>query len=266
MQPIRITGVYVSLWVALTLAAAARAVVSADAPQAMLSIVFWAVVQGGGLWYARTRDGAPPKALVDGIAAVGMGVCVLQLFLDGILQALLSLLLWLQVARNPALTARRDAYFALCISLVLAVFGASEARSSAFVVLLAAYGLSALAVLVYCHQQAGLERELPADTSAAGGSVKSFPLAHLVVLSVCVLLVALSWYLLVPRPDPIQFAALPTRGGEKYSRDDWEHEARYGTLPQRGAASKAGRVSPAARQKPLPSESLDITRSSQNAP
>ena len=266
MQPIRITGVYVSLWVALTLSAAARAVVSADAPQAMLSIVFWAVVLGGGLWYARTRDGAPPKTLVDGIAAIGLGVCVLQLFLDGILQALLSLLLWLQAARSPALKARRDAYFALCISLVLVVFGASEARSSAFVVLLAAYGLSALAVLVYCHQQAGLEREQPAVTSAAGGNVKSFPLAHLVALSVCVFLVAMSWYLLVPRPDPIHFAVLPTRGGEKYSREDWEHEARYGNVPQRGAASNTGRGSPPARQEQMPDESLDITRSGQGAP
>ena len=263
MQPIRITGIYVSLWVALTLAAAARAVVSADAPQAMLGIVFWAVVQGGGLWYARTRGGAPPKTLVDGIAAIGMCVCVLQLFLDGILQALLSLLLWLQAARNPALTARRDAYFALCISLVLVVFGASEARASAFVMLIAAYGLSALAVLVYCHQQAGLERELAA---AAGGNVKSFPLAHLVALSACVFLVALSWYLLVPRPDPVRFAALPTSGGEKYSRYDWEQEARYGTAPRRGAASKEGRGSPPAGQEPLPGESLDITRSSQSAP
>jgi len=266
MQPIRITGLYVGLWIALTLSAAARAVVSGDAPQAMLGIFFWAVVQGGGLWYARTREGAPPRTLVDGIALIGMGVCVLQLFLDGILQAMLSLLLWLQAARNPALTTRRDAYFALCISLALVVFGASEARSSAFVVLLAAYGLSALAVLVYCHQQAGLERELPAEAPAPGGDVKSFPLGHLAALSVGVFLVALSWYLLVPRPDPIHFAAVPTGGGDKYSREDWEREARTGTVPQRGPGSKSGRGSRPAKQESKADEPLDITRSNQRAP
>jgi len=157
----------------------------------------------------------------------GLLVFVLQVISSDLLQAMLNLLLWLQVSRNFTLTTRRDAYFALMVSLTLIVLSAAEARSGAFLFVMVAYGLMALGVLVYCHQQRGFDDELQQGAQVrTSGSSWSLSLRHLAALTGCVFLIALFWYLLVPRPAAINFGAVATSGGNKYSRSDWEREAR----------------------------------------
>ena len=258
-------GVSLSLWVALTVAAAARAAVSDDVFHAIAITLFWASVYGAGLSYARNHEGSPPETATNGIAAVGLIAFGATWVTSSLLQGLMTLLLWIQAARNLGLKERRDAYFALAVGLALVVFAASEARSGFFVIALVAFGFAAFAALVYCHRMQGAERE-SRDQGAARAAADAFPLAHLTVLCGTVFLVASAWYLLVPRPDPIQFGVVPMRGGDQYSSESWEREARggrpAGRSPGKPARPERG---PAARGDPStdtrPDDEIDITRS-----
>ena len=237
---IKSTGLFVSLWVAMTLAATARAAVVDDPVMALLATLFWAMVQGAGLWFARANDGPLPK-VTEAIAAVGLVAFLAELLIGGLVQALMSLLLWLQAARNPVLRTRRDTYFALAIGLTLVMFGATDARSGAYLAVLVGFGFAALLVLVYCHQQQGWEAQVAGDASSGTENVRALPLAHIGALGLLVFIIASAWYLLVPRPDALQFGAVATRGGDKYSNEDWESEAKGNKRPARRDRLEGGK-------------------------
>ena len=239
MVRIQQNGVLVSLWLALTLCATARSAVAGGLGGALLALFFWAVVQGAGLWYARKQVQAPPRKLTDGIAMIGLLAFLAEMLFAGILSGLMSLLLWLQAARNPGLATRRDVYFGLVISLTLMTYAASEARSSAFLLLLVPYGLAVLSALVYCHQQSGLAQQTGETHASTAQTGPSLSVWHLGALAAIVFSIGLVWYLLVPRPAPINFGAIPTFGGDQYSRSDWEREAK-GELGQE--PTKEGRT------------------------
>lgn len=270
MKRIHGIGLFICLWAALMLAASARAAASEHIAGVMLVTLFWATVQGAGLWFAYRHDAPPDKKITDGIAVIGLCMFLLELFTGSLLQALMSLLLWLQAARNPLLATRRDAYFALLISLTLIIFGASESRSSWFLLVMVTYGLSALGVLVYCHQQSGFDNEMQAG--AAGGVVRlrSVSMRHLGALTACVFMIALLWYLLVPRPAAMNIGGVPTHGGQKYSRSDWEREARNSAGHKtRDGEQGSGEARQnqrddskpnAEHEPPQPDDELDITR------
>jgi len=234
-----IDGLFYSLWLALVLAAVAPVGVTSSVIDTASTGLFWGAVYGWGLWYARNHQEPPPKQWVDIIAAIGLVIFMLGLFAGHVVQALMSLLLWLQAARNPALSARRDVYFALVISLTLIIFAASEAKSNWFLLLLLVYGLAALTILTYCHQQQGMATEQPESIALADfpkpawtGRDNKLPPTNLILLIALVFIFALGWYLLVPRPNPIHFGVLPVRGGAHYSRADWENEARQALHPE----------------------------------
>lgn len=234
-----IDGLVYSLWCALVLAAAAPAGVTSSLTDALSAVLFWGAVYGGGLWYARNHEEPPPKQWLDIIAAIGLLVFILGLFAGHLVQALMSLLLWLQAARTPALSARRDVYFALLISLTLIIFAASEAKSNWFLLLLLVYGLVTLTILAYCHQQQGMALEHADSMELAGLQGASWgsqhyklPRTNLILLAALVFIIALGWYLLVPRPKPIHFGVLPVHGGVLYSRADWENEAWQALHPE----------------------------------
>src|SRR5688500_6162734 len=115
----RIAGLYICLWAALVIAAMARALGSESAAAATGITLFWAAVHGVGLAFAYGRQTDPSARLTERIALIGMVAFLFELLLGHLTQALMSLLLWLQAARNPALSTRRDVYFALAISLAL---------------------------------------------------------------------------------------------------------------------------------------------------
>ncbi len=267
MKKIHATGLFVGLWAALTLAAMARAAATDGIGGAMIAAAFWGIVQGAGLIYACTHDSPPAKQLTDGVAAVGMLAWIIELIANGILPASMSLLLWLQAARNPGLRTRRDVYFALGISFTLMMFGAAEARSGAFLALMTAYAFAVLAVLVYCYQQSGFDQELPVQQGATARAPASLPMRHIAMLSGVVFLFAMGWYLLVPRPDPLHVGVVPITGGDKYSRKDWEREARNDDGTEARAETEGedpkdqadpGKQSGKERQ---PDDTLDTTRS-----
>lgn len=266
MKKINATGLFVSLWAALVLSSMARASALGGFQGIVFGTLFWAVVQGAGLMYACTRDNPPSKQVTEGIAAVGMLAWIFELMVDSILPASMSLLLWLQAARNPGLRTRRDVYFALGISLTLVMYGASEARGGAFLALLTAYGFAVLAVLVYCHQQSGFDQEIQAQPQTGKGTPALLSLRHIALLSGGVFLFALGWYLLVPRPDPLHFGVVPTHGGEKYSREDWKREARNGTndIIRADAGSENSKGQPKSGQQrnrqSKSDDTLDITK------
>jgi len=267
-EPARSDGLLFSLWVALTVAAAARAAVSGEIFGAAALTLFWALIYGAGLAYARSHDGPPPKPLSNGVALVGMIAFLAMLMTSGLVQALMTLVLWLQAARNFALKGRRDAYFALAIGLALITFSAAEARSGFFLVALAIFGFAAFIALVYCHRLHGVERELR-DDAAGPAAAHPFPIFHLSALCGVLFLVASAWYLLVPRPDPIHFGVVPTQGGDQYASESWEREARGQSAGRDGnIADKSGQGGSGDAPPPTDrrfDERIDITRSEQSS-
>ncbi len=263
-------GLLLSLWTALTVAAAARAAVSDEPAGAAAAALFWALIYGVGLWYARAHDAPPPKVVTNGIAVAGLAAFAVLMLAGDLLQGLMTLVLWLQAARNFALRGRRDAYFALAIGLAVVTFAAAEARSGFFVLPLAVFGLAAFAALVYCHRLRGAESEAAGAEPAGLPAVQPFPAVHLAALGAAVIALSAAWYLLVPRPDPVQYGVIPVRGGDQYENASWEREAR---------GQSAGRdAGPAREHEPAratesgrsggsgeggSSEQIDITRSGQ---
>jgi hypothetical protein len=266
---VRSAGLFASLWIAITIAACARSAVVDSAPIALVATLFWALVQGAGLWFAWKNDGPPPRKATDVIAGIGLVAFLVQLSMSGLLQALLTLVLWLQAARNPVLRTRRDAYFSLALGMALVAFGATEARDTAFVALLVAYALAALVAMLHCQEHLGRERQ-GAQELRDTGPARGITPAHLAVLSLPVLAVAVAWYLLVPRPAALQFGAVASRAGEQYANSQWEREADAGhsPSPSRGSTPRdeGGTAAPPKGKSPPPDDRpLDITRSGQDS-
>lgn len=222
-------GLIVSFWLTMVLAAVGSSFVTGGMGGGTFSLIFWGIVQGAGLTYALVSQAPPSKRLTEGIAAIGLLAFVFMLFTTGIVEALMSLLLWLQAARNPGLSTRRDVCFGLAISLALIAYGAAEARDGLFLLPLAAYGLSVLTTLVYCHQHSAMSLHADTAGSAVRESKAGVSKGHLLVLIAGIFMLACLWYFLVPRPAPLHFGAIPVVGGEEYSDSQWEQEAQNGS-------------------------------------
>lgn len=276
-------GLLYALWLVLVLAAAAPTAVTSSLLDTLATGLFWGVVYGLGLCYAHNRHTShrqtpPPKQLIDTIAAIGLLVFTFGLLAGHLVHALMSLLLWLQAARNFALAARRDVHFALTISLTLIIFAASEAKSNWFLLLLLVYGLAILTVLIYCHQHRGQASEENVVNEPAGLAKPTLvhqgnrlPLTNLILLVSFVFVFALGWYLLVPRPHPTHFGVVPVHGGSRYSRTDWENEARQAQHPKSAQNKQTSRLdeqgdeaAAASEGQAEPDADLDITRSQQS--
>lgn len=229
-QPLTDKRTYACLWLALTLAATGRVVVANEAGLAFLLVVFWGVFNGLGLLYASAQRvpevTAQTRQISDALAVVGLGVFLLQLLTGGgIVQALLTLVLWALAAKNPALRQRRDAHFVLLGSLAVMMWAAGKSYEGAFVLLLVAYALAMLMALALLHQQKAHESTTGVLSAASVSSAPGYSWGHLLLFSLGVLLLALIWYLLVPRPAAIHYGSIADTGGHDYRNEKWWDEA-----------------------------------------
>lgn len=235
-QPLSDKRIYLCLWLALTLAAVARALVASSTGMAMLLILFWAVFNAAGLLYASAQRSSQvtPQAqkISEGLAVFGLVIFLLVLLSGaGIVQSLLTLMLCILGAKNPVVLQRRDAHFLLLGSLVVMMWAAGKSFDTWFVLLLAAYALALLMALALLYQQKSGEHPASIRVQEQPGVAAGYSWRYLGVFSFTVLLLALCWYLLVPRPAAMHYGALADTGGNDYWNQEWldQAEARSGS-------------------------------------
>ncbi len=221
--------IYPGLWVMQTSVAAAQAAVVSAAP--VPASLFWALVcalsLGLGLSY-RAKALRLHFQLANGAALIGL-MAFLTALLSDLANALLTLLLWLLVAKNITLARERDAYFTIAISLVVLVFGAAESRSGWFLLAVTVYTLGGLFTLALMHVDDLRHRALaehPRQGFAAPLPTSVLP------LTLGVLLLAGVFYLLMPTPPATHWGSYMSPGGQDYGDRQWERQAGTGEISE----------------------------------
>lgn len=229
--PVRQASVYRNLFLVLAASGAARASGVADAAQGWGWFLLWTLFFAIGLaWSA------------------GLGVFLFSVLTGGLVSALMNLLLALQAARNFSLFRRRDAWFALLISLVPMFEAALNGKSAVFLPIAAWYVLSGVACLMALSREAALERLGPETAPDDGSS------AGVAGITAMILAVAAAAYFGLPRPMPLLWGNGITPGSGDYRNDDWARQAEEGRDRQaagsgrgqgRGRSAGAGDAGPA---------------------
>ncbi len=219
--------IYFSLWGMLFSAAMARLAGETETGMALMSLLFWGVMFAialyGGRNYAQTQNIIWKKAS-DTAAVIGILSFTLSL-LGGMTQALLSLLLWMQLAKCFTMANQRDLFFAILTSFVLLIFSASESKEGLFILFIALYSLLGVYTLLLHHADKARLRALV--TQAGDGGRPNFP-ASTLLLTGAILACAALLFFTVPRPSAGNLGAQLDDGGHDYYDQRWEEEAQNG--------------------------------------
>jgi len=230
----------VALWVVQSTAAAALA--WASALGGLPSALFWATVCGFTLAFGAGRGPSPGRSRAsNAFAILGLVTFVLALLSGRLIYGGMAFLLWIQAGRNLVLAERRDVHLSLLCCAALVLFGASEARSGWFLVLLAAHTLAALLALSLCWA-IRCRQSSSADARAA---VHATDAAGLLAFSMAVFVAASAWYLFVPRPPAPHLGMVPHPGGQDYSERAWKLDEARRTAGNRTNADVAASQEPA---------------------
>ena len=193
----------------------------------LLQLVWWSVVFAVSLRFGRHQGRQPGKnfeQLGNGVALFGMLAFIVLLTTSGLSVALVNLALWAQAAQNFTLANRRGVYFTFGLSFFLVLYAAAASKSGFFLFTLTAYVLAAMFTL-YAHY---LDQRNAAVTVHAEEVAKLPWLAPVLGLSLATVLLAVTAYLLIPRPPALHYGAVAASGGVEYQNKDWEDEAGEG--------------------------------------
>jgi hypothetical protein len=263
MKPIQYPPVYAGLFVLLTTAILSVINQEAAAHRILLNSFFWTGVTASGLlcgYHYRLKTSAVVRSLEHVFLALTFLVCVMAYFLRGVETALLALLIGIQGAKNFTLSSRRDVYFALVISLILILYGASVSQETSFIAYIIVYVLAGMFTLMADHVDDRLARAEGGDkeilTRRFNLPVKGTGVA------LATLLLGFSIYLIVPRFPSPHLQAMPSRGGWYYSDENWEREAKQGKSGKtQGHSKKQDGRTPAGRGVyPGFADKFDISR------
>lgn len=245
-EPIRDGRIYLSLWVMLFSASLAKAGTGLSMIGDTASLLFWgiafALALASGHAHARRPQPVYPQ-LANLLAIIGIIVFLLDLA-TGIIPALLSLLLWMQLAKSVTLSRRRDLFFTVCVSFVLLLVAASQSRSGLFLLYIASYSLAGVYTLLLA--QAESRRALALGTQQIRDGGRHFP-ASAVALTGGILLSAALLYFLIPRPPALLLGSHLDRGGTDYRNSQWERQAEDDTPGTPPETHEAGGKSGTAR-------------------
>lgn len=227
--------IFISLWLLETCAAGAAASVGGG----LLSFLFWTAVFGVTLGMGADYAHAPQEAKRkrgEYVALVGVLGFVFMLLTANLMRALVTLILWLQAAKNVTVASRRDGYFALAVSFVVLLFAASLSKSSFFLFIVTGYSLAAMYALLLLHTE-GLRR---GAAGVADLPQRQLP-ASVIPLTAAVLMVAGLFYLLMPRPPAMLFGNHLDRHGTDYRDQSWEQQAQQSEHDLKASGKNSGK-------------------------
>ena len=189
----------------------------------VILLAWWVFIFLVGLlcgWSKRTSDRVDFEKIGNGVAALGILFFLVQLTVDGLIPALISMVLWAQAAQNFTLTDRRGLYTVFIITFVLVLYAAAISKSGLFLFILAAYVLAAMFTL-YAHY---LDQRSELMSVSTESSTKPPIFWPVVSLSFLVLIVSTILYLALPRPTALHYGNIDTYGGDNYKNINWERE------------------------------------------
>lgn len=240
-EPIGDGRAYGLLWVLLTCAGLAQAAAVGTLAGALASGVGWGLLFATTLLigYGQRRNRRPiHEQLGQAAALLGTMAFLFTLMSDGLIGALLVLLLWMAAAKNCTLTSQRDAWFALIIAFAALVFAASESKRGNFLVYVVVFSLAALYLIVLLQAE---QRAREAHDRRGEGGRGALP-ASVLPLTGAVLALATGLYLVMPRPPAALLGSGIDRGGHDYRSAGWEQLAKRGEPfgPEGGGQGEGG--------------------------
>ncbi|MFC3681049.1 transglutaminase family protein [Bacterioplanoides pacificum] len=169
-------------------------------------------------WKARQQP-LDNKPLADGLAALGIAVFIVLLFVSGLMPALTLLLLFATLALNTQMNSYRKFYLAQLISFVFLLIGAAEAHSGHYLLLMALYVVFAAFALT----EAWLDQDNTGQPVTGPGHRQRLQLAAVTVALAFVI------YLLIPRLPALNWGAQQASASDFYHNQQWQKEARSGS-------------------------------------
>ena len=167
-------------------------------------------------WQARAQI-EQNKPLADAIAVAGLMVFTALWLSSGLMPALVGLLLLATLAMNAQLNNWRKFYVAQLISFVLLLAGAADASSGHYLWIMALYCLAAAFALSEAWLDRG-DRDMAGTVPGPGAGPRL--LAGALTMAVAFVL-----YVLMPRPDALNWGAQESSGGDFYHNSDWQQQA-----------------------------------------
>ncbi len=178
-------------------------------------------------WLAREQI-ERNKPLVDAIAVAGLALFLVLLLSASLMPALVALLLLATLAMNAQLNRWRKFYVAQLISFVLLLAGAADATSGHYVWVMARYCLAAAFSLseawldrgdIRVGDESGDSGESRAARQGPGAGARA-------VAGLLTMLVAFMIYVLMPRPDALNWGGQESSAGDFYHNEQWQQQGR----------------------------------------
>lgn len=225
-EPLKDGRIYVSLWFMLFSVTLAKTDDGSALTGFAATLLFWSVLFGFGLAGGLKNAKRPMplyKQLSDMAAAIGAIVFILTLLTHNLVGALLSLLLWMLLAKSCILMNKRDLFFVVAGSFILLLFAASQSKSGVFLLYTVLFVLSSIYTLLLHHAES--RRNHAVGIASAKEEKSHFP-ASTVLLSGGIVGIAAVLYFLIPRPEAMHYGAFRDTGGNDYYSEQWEQQAR----------------------------------------
>lgn len=216
-----------SIQLAIAVGGAGAAIISPLAGWVLAAITLPAcqitLLQG---WRVRENP-SDNKALADGLAVAGLGVFLPLLFTTGLQQALGALLLIATLAMNTQMNKYRTFYIAQLISFIFLLVGAAESTSGHYLIIMALYCLFATFSLSEAWLDNGASGSEPINPPAENEQEASgIPLAQRLTLAGASMALAFTIYLLIPRPEALNWGGQQSSAADFYQNKSWLKEAK----------------------------------------
>ncbi|QQD22534.1 hypothetical protein GJQ54_12505 [Oceanospirillaceae bacterium ASx5O] len=178
-------------------------------------------------WLAREQI-ERNKPLADAIAVAGLALFLVLLLSASLMPALVALLLLATLAMNAQLNRWRKFYVAQLISFVLLLAGAADATSGHYLWVMALYCLAAAFSLseawldrgdIRVGDESGDRGESRAARQGPGAGARA-------VAGLLTMLVAFMIYVLMPRPDALNWGGQESSAGDFYHNEQWQQQGR----------------------------------------
>ena len=189
-----------------------------------IQILWWCIIFAVGLrcgWLQHKKEGNNYEKIGNFIAVLGLLVFLVLLITEGLIPALLSMLLWAQAAQNFTLSERRGLNFTFSITFILLLYAAAISKSGLFLFYLTAYVL----VVMFTLYTNYLDHRNEIMTEHIESLGKIPILGPVVGLSSLVVVLSIILYLSIPRPAALHYGSVDTFGGQQYENKEWETAA-----------------------------------------
>lgn len=175
-----------------------------------------------GRKYAAQQSPANKK-IVDGVAVIGILFFVFLIPIIGLVEALIIMLLSIQLAQNFVLSKVREVYFAIAILLVVVLYSASESTNGFFVIYIMLFSCSCTFAMVAMQsdKMADQSSQLQAEKLS---NTRVFP-ASIMALGLSIVATTTAIYLAIPQLPAGHFGSSFGVTDFYYENQAWQDEA-----------------------------------------